>query len=367
MTLVATLCLAGIGPHPIWGHAGSINLFVHPDSNQMYILETFEIPQMQNFLNIEISVDGPGFLIGFPSNGIATDAELYVDITQKLMYWDGNGLAATDETFRLSAPEFDNQGVFNNSPVETYVIDEHTGSQTGMFWGTYNGNQFWEAHGLNFLEPIDAPPGIYGVGARVRSNSHLATESFVIPFVYDPQNVWDPEAENVGVDRLRQSAAAYAIADLNADGRVDVGDADLLVAEIVSGNNNPGFDLSDDGLVNDKDLTDWRRKAGTALLPQSVPYLPGDANLDGAVDLADLHIVNNHITANDPAWSKGDFNADGAIDSLDFDIWVENRFTSSMDVFAATVPEPSASLYAQMLVLLGAICLRFRQVRINMN
>jgi hypothetical protein len=63
-----------------------------------------------------------------------------------------------------------------------------------------------------------------------------------------------------------------------------------LVAEIVSGTNNPFYDLNSDLLVNQDDLATWLGVAGVANLPWHNPYLFGDANLDGAVDELDFKV-----------------------------------------------------------------------------
>ena len=69
-------------------------------------------------------------------------------------------------------------------------------------------------------------------------------------------------------------------------------------------------------------------------------YLPGDANLDGSVDVGDFNLWNGNKFTATAAWCSGDFNADGSVDVGDFNIWNGNKFTSSDRV--ASVPEPSS-------------------------
>ena len=64
-------------------------------------------------------------------------------------------------------------------------------------------------------------------------------------------------------------------------------------------------------------------------MPSGAAFLPGDANLDGAVDLADLHIWNVNKSTAQAAWTKGDFDANGIINEADFRIWNANRFSNS--------------------------------------
>ncbi len=345
--LCLLLCLAG--DEACLGHAGSISLFVNPANNQLYVLETFEVPQMRKFLDAEISVDGPGFLVNFPANHVLPGAELDVDVIQDLMFWDGVGLAKASTTFRFMAPQFDNQGMLNETPVPEYLVTSNSGKLTGMDWGTYNGAQFWEAHGLNFLEPLAAPAGIYGVGVRVKSPAHATSDPFIIPYVYDPLDELDAAAEATGVARLRSATAAHAIADVNDDGHVDIVDADLIVADIAAMTNTPTFDLSGDGVVTIKDLTAWRREAGAATLRLGGNYLDGDANLDGVVDVSDFNLWSAHKFTGVAAWSAGDFNADGFVDVTDFNIWNTNKFNSS-DPLPSAVPEP-AGIFGSLLGL----------------
>ncbi len=101
-TLTVVLALS-YGGRLATGHTGAINLFVDPNNNQLYPLETFAMGQFVEYLGTEISVDGPGFIINFPANGVQPGADLSLDIVQDLYYWDGSGLADTNVLFRLRA------------------------------------------------------------------------------------------------------------------------------------------------------------------------------------------------------------------------------------------------------------------------
>ena len=95
--------------------------------------------------------------------------------------------------------------------------------------------------------------------------------------------------------------------DFNNDGQLNCTDIDALVAEIAAGTNSSLFDLTGDGLVDIADLDEWRVQGGAANLPSGNPYLPGDANLDSAVDASDFNIWNSHRLSQTPAWCAGDF------------------------------------------------------------
>ena len=82
--------------------------------------------------------------------------------------------------------------------------------------------------------------------------------------------------------------------------------------------------------------------------------LPGDANLDGYVDVSDFNIWNANKFTSDGSWGEGDFNSDGMVDVSDFNIWNSNKFTSAgwgEPQSPLPVPEPSARLSALWIVL----------------
>lgn len=77
-----------------------------------------------------------------------------------------------------------------------------------------------------------------------------------------------------------------------------------------------------------------------ALSINSAAQLPGDADRNHSVDLADFNLLKTHFGADAAVWADGDFNADGAVDLADFNILKEHFGVS------AAVPEPSAWLLA---------------------
>ena len=129
--------------------------------------------------------------------------------------------------------------------------------------------------------------------------------------------------------------------DFNNDGQLNCTDIDALVGEVAAGTNSSLFDLTGDGSVDIADLDEWRVQAGAANLPSGNPYLPGDANLDGAVDASDFNIWNSNRFSQTAAWCSGDFNADGFIDASDFNVWNSHRLMSSAGAPSA-VPEPES-------------------------
>ncbi len=117
--------------------------------------------------------------------------------------------------------------------------------------------------------------------------------------------------------------------DFNDDGAYDCLDIDALTAAVAS-MNDPLFDLTGDSMVNLDDVTVARGGgANNQAATGGNPFLPGDANLDGVVDVSDFNIWNNNKFTANSAWCSGSFNADGVVDVPDFNIWNNNKFTNS--------------------------------------
>jgi hypothetical protein len=71
-----------------------------------------------------------------------------------------------------------------------------------------------------------------------------------------------------------------------------------------------------------------------------VPGVPGDANLDGRVDLADLLTLSQHYGLDRNAtWSQGDFNGNGAVNFNDLVLLAQNYGSGAG---GKPVPEPVA-------------------------
>ena len=92
--------------------------------------------------------------------------------------------------------------------------------------------------------------------------------------------------------------------------------------------------------------TNSRRADRCVLL---TPATPGDANLDGKVDINDLTIVLTNFGQTGMTWTQGEFTGDGRVDVNDLTI-VLAHFGQSLGSSAgglSAVPEPSS------LILLG--------------
>ena len=78
------------------------------------------------------------------------------------------------------------------------------------------------------------------------------------------------------------------------------------------------------------------------------PTLPGDANVDGKVDINDLSrvLTNYDQSTGANGWKLGDFNNDGKVDINDLSVVLTNydRSVGAAAPAISAVPEPSSAL-----------------------
>jgi hypothetical protein len=153
--------------------------------------------------------------------------------------------------------------------------------------------------------------------------------------------------------------------DLVSNGQCDIADLDLLIAQVIRGSGHSAFDLNGDGTLDINDIVGpdgWLEVAGAQFanlgLTGGNPFLVGDANLDGVVDVSDFNVFNENKFTETGRWSQGDFNADNVTDVADFNAWNENKFQASSG--AAAVPEPSG--YGLMGLMVAAMGLAVRKM-----
>ena len=100
--------------------------------------------------------------------------------------------------------------------------------------------------------------------------------------------------------------------DFNGNGTHDAEDIDLLYAESASGSPDPSYDLSGDGLVDQADVD--------VLIRDLMGTEYGDANLDRAVDGADLSLMGAKWLQSGYGWGDGNFSGDAAVDGADLSL-----------------------------------------------
>ena len=154
--------------------------------------------------------------------------------------------------------------------------------------------------------------------------------------------------------------------DFDEDDLCRVGELNQLLANgpfdtpvaVVEGVNDQ-FDIATDendetdGFITDEDVDAWLSAAAFARDLEQ-PIVPGDANLDGRVDSADLNRVGLSWQRDDAtSWGDGDFNFDGRVDSADLN-QVGLNWQYGVAQPAAVVPEPGGYAFWLGVVLLLA-------------
>jgi len=125
--------------------------------------------------------------------------------------------------------------------------------------------------------------------------------------------------------------SAFDPTDFDQDDDSDIDDIDALTAAADLATGLPAalageqFDLTGDETVDGADLDKWLADAAT-INGFGSPYLKGDANVDGDVDVwafdgsGDAQVLSSNLgTMSGMVWSDGDFNGDGDVDVWAFD------------------------------------------------
>lgn len=135
--------------------------------------------------------------------------------------------------------------------------------------------------------------------------------------------------------------------DFNSDSAWNSSDLDALNSEITAGTNNSAFDLTGDGVVDVADRDAWLASAAAAN-GFGIPYLVGDIDLNGTVDvLGDAFTLVGNLFESTSDWSAGDLSADGTVNVLgDAFLLVANLNRSNdniISLFNASTPLEAAT------------------------
>jgi hypothetical protein len=136
---------------------------------------------------------------------------------------------------------------------------------------------------------------------------------------------------------------ARGLGDFDLNGWYNAADIDLLRAArgLPPSGANAAFDIDGDGWITEQDVV--------ALLRDRLRTAPGDVDLDGDVDSADLVRLKDGFGLSG-SWIVGDMTGDGLVDGADFLIWQRN-VTGSTNSTAA--PEPCFTFPLAMTILVG--------------
>jgi hypothetical protein len=128
--------------------------------------------------------------------------------------------------------------------------------------------------------------------------------------------------------------------DFDTNSSCDVTDLNSLLVAL--GGGDLRFDLDGSGTVDLNDRDEWLTSAGMDNI--GVPFVVGDADLDGEVDAGDLNSLGrNWQSADNPLWQQGNFNGDTIVDAQDLNAIARNwQHGVSSAASSAAVPEPSS-------------------------
>jgi hypothetical protein len=141
------------------------------------------------------------------------------------------------------------------------------------------------------------------------------------------------------------------IGDFNSNGEFDAGDLDVLLSEILSGNNPVDFDLNGDAKVDAGDYSAWVKDVKKTWI--------GDSNLDGEFNSTDFVVVFGASQYEDnealnSTWATGDWNGDGEFNSSDFvTAFVDGGYEKGPR--PAAVPEPNVLASFVLAMLIGFV------------
>ncbi len=145
--------------------------------------------------------------------------------------------------------------------------------------------------------------------------------------------------------------------DADADGDCELDDLNQLYDAI--GDTGGAFDLDGSGTVDGDDITKWLELASDSsngANPNGNTLKPGDVNLNGSVDSADLGLLLNNFGSTSGAYyGAGNLNGDASVDSADLGMLLNNfGFTSAASTSAVPEPGTLSLMMTAMLGLFGA-------------
>ncbi len=242
-------------------------------------------------------------------------------------------------------------------PDDNIDIIQASGAGNGEVIAVESGTEYpWIIHWDTGVEFYDGS-GTFAGGPRV----------FYTAGSDDDPNTWGGKNTTPAGDQILLNTINWLVGpdtspgDFDGNGAFDTGDIDELVAHIAGGGNDPLFDINGDFSVDTLDIDQWLSVAA-AQNGFASPYLPGDANLSGAVDATDLNVLGLSWQQNVALWSGGDFTANGSVGADDLNVLGLN-WQKSNNAAAAAVPEPATL----SLILIAGVSLFHRRRSVTMG
>lgn len=237
----------------------------------------------------------------------------------------------------LSMPNWNSLDLQNRDAVDGPDNGSLAGDSVGEGWDMAGGSSVFDLTEANLLRQ-----SVLGAGQSIDIGSPFSpgsTQDLVFRF----RNADKPDSIVTGLVEYMSEL----FIDFDNDGLVDTADIDLLINELGTGGQSATFDVDNSGSVDADDVQAWL-SAAAAHNGFADAYLPGDADLNGTVDVADLNALGVNWQTNNLAWSKGNFVVPGTlIDASDLNaIGINWQF--SIPIAAESVPEPASPLMLLM-------------------
>ena len=179
--LVLPLLVIGIlCPQCVWGHGSTIDVLADEDRKLHAFFFANGTPTAEPtelIFHVAASLivaDGPGLGVLNRANRIDVGSDLGMDVERELLYWNGNEIESASHTLTVYSPD----------GKESYQVNSDSAPQSGITWGTYDGELFWDEHGLFVFDTINAPIGLYGLAMTLTSSNYESSDPFLIPFRY---------------------------------------------------------------------------------------------------------------------------------------------------------------------------------------
>ena len=255
-----------------------------------------------------------------------------------------------------------------NGQSSAVAIDSATGEILGS---AYDSNGIQQAVFFDYKHPgtVTQLANMPAAGTVLNGTMALNDNDWVVA---DDHYLWEPTGGGTVINLQDQlTAAGYPVTSMNARCAINNHGVIAMGANESSGTNAFLYDAVSGTVTSLNNATflgsapprgtySTRLAASTtpAKLPAGprtpaascafllTPTLPGDANLDGKVDINDLTIVLAHYNQTGMTWAQGEFTGSGTVDINDLTIVLANynETAGSSAGGIAAVPEPSALL-----------------------